>query len=84
MLWGVYMADKCLSQVMMEAEVLPGDSVGFAMSRGVLLYAYICTSPPPPKILGQKPEVKTLLPKCKHSHMGASTLTEVLALLPGY
>ena len=32
------MADKCLSQIMMEVEVFPRDSVGFAMSRGVLLH----------------------------------------------
>ena len=32
------MADECLFQLMMEAEVLPGGSVGFAMSRGVLLH----------------------------------------------
>ena len=32
------MADKCLSQIMMEAEVLPGELVGFVMSSGVLLH----------------------------------------------
>ena len=32
------MADECQSQITMEVEVLPGDSVGFGMSRGVLLH----------------------------------------------
>ena len=32
------MADEYLSQITIEVEVLPGDSVGFAMSRGVVLH----------------------------------------------
>ena len=32
------MADECPSQITMEVEVLPGNSVGFGMSRGVLLH----------------------------------------------
>ena len=32
------MAEECPSQITMEVEVLPGDSVGFGMSRGVLLH----------------------------------------------